>query len=53
MILSVAAIGISIYVMNKQNKIALFDKRYELYQEIKKFTILQCGIELAIIEKEK
>ena len=30
---SVTAIAISLYIANKQNRIALFEKRYEIYQD--------------------
>lgn len=48
LILSAVAVLISIHTARKQNKIALFEKRYECYSSIKKFTSFADGIKDAV-----
>lgn len=47
------AIRIPSRIAQTQNKIALFEKRLELYKNISEFLMLQAGIEMGITEKEK
>lgn len=47
-VLSVVAIYISISTTRKQNKIALFEKRYELYQKIQQYLILDIAFRSAV-----
>lgn len=44
-----AAVGVPAWIAHRQDKIALFEKRYELYTKIKKFLWLDMHLELELL----